>query len=178
VLPNHFIITSSVAAFVGLAGYSPYSPAKAALRNLHDTLRSELDLYNFGKHGPDAVDNERPPLIKIHTIFPGTILSPGLKRENETKPGVTEMLEADDPQMTPEQVAKATIRELEKGKHMVTVNWLGKIIHAAGSMLSVRDGGIIDTLLSSTIQLATPFVNWDLEGKVKRWAKDKGYPQH
>lgn len=173
-IPRHFVITSSVAAFVGLAGYSPYSPAKAALRNLHDSLRSELLLYNHAK--PEA--GKQIPEVKIHTIFPGTILSPGLDTENVTKHAVTKELEKSDPQQTPAEVASVTIAELEKGNQLITTQWLGMIMKSAGLMVSVRDNWLVDTILGSLMPIIVPFVNMDLEGTVKKWARDHGRPQH
>ncbi|TIA27580.1 NAD(P)-binding protein, partial [Aureobasidium pullulans] len=62
--PRHFIITSSVVAFVGLAGYTPYAPAKAALKSLADSLRMELNLYSGSRQS-----STHPSLaseVKIH----------------------------------------------------------------------------------------------------------------
>jgi len=172
-LPRHFLMTSSVAAFIGLAGYSPYSPAKAALRSLHDTLRSELNMYNHAKPKDNSV-----PDIEIHTIFPGSILSPGLERENVTKHGVTKLLEEDDVVQTPQEVARVTIAELEKGKHLITTQWLGMVMRAGGMMTSLKDSWLADTILPAVMQLIMPFIQMDLQGKVRKWAKDHGRPQH
>ena len=57
--------------------------------------------------------------VKIHTIFPGTILSPGLENENKTKPDITFILEESDPQQTPDQVAKNAIAGLENGGYLI-----------------------------------------------------------
>jgi len=172
-LQRHFLMTSSVAAFIGLAGYSPYSPAKAALRSLHDTLRSELNLYNHAKPTNNSV-----PDIEIHTIFPGSISSPGLQRENETKHGVTKLLEEDDVVQTPQEVARVTVAELEKGKHMITTQWLGMVMRAAGLMTSLKDSWLADTILPAVMQLIMPFIQMDLQRKVRKWARDHGRPEH
>jgi len=172
-LPRHFLMTSSVAAFIGLAGYSPYSPAKAALRNLHDTLRSELDLYNHAKPKDNSV-----PDIEIHTIFPGSIASPGLQRENETKHGVTKALEEDDVVQTPQEVARVTVAELEKGRHLITTQWLGMVMRAGGMMTSIKDNWLVDTILPAVMQLIMPFIQMDLQGKVRKWAQHHGRPEH
>ncbi|THZ19557.1 NAD(P)-binding protein [Aureobasidium pullulans] len=103
--PRHFIITSSVVAFVGLAGYTPYAPAKAALKSLADSLRMELNLYSGSRQSPTHPSPTSE--VKIHLVCPATILSPGYDAENETKHAVTKMLEEDDPKQTSEQVAEA-----------------------------------------------------------------------
>ncbi|EEY20791.1 3-ketodihydrosphingosine reductase tsc10 [Verticillium alfalfae VaMs.102] len=42
---KRFVMTSSVAAFCPIAGYSPYVPSKVVLRGLADALSQELHLY-------------------------------------------------------------------------------------------------------------------------------------
>ena len=64
---RHLIFTSSVVAFYPFVGYSPYSPAKAALRSLCDTLAQEVLLYSDSVH--------------LHTVFPAGIDTPGLANE-------------------------------------------------------------------------------------------------
>ncbi|RAL62334.1 hypothetical protein DID88_004900 [Monilinia fructigena] len=93
---RHLIFTSSVLAFYSVVGYTPYSPAKAAIKSLSDTLYQEVLAY------------PNPP--QIHTVFPGTIASPGLEIENQGKPEITHQLESTDPIQTPEEVARNAIR--------------------------------------------------------------------
>ncbi|KAL9081746.1 MAG: hypothetical protein Q9159_007079 [Coniocarpon cinnabarinum] len=133
---RHLIFTSSIAAFLSLAGYSPYTPAKAALRALHDQLASELNLYNgaFSKMPAPS-----PPQIKMHTIFPATIDSPGLVAENRTKHPVTKLLEEGDGVQQPTETAKNAIAGLEKGHALVTVSFTGAIVKSSAWMGSVRD---------------------------------------
>ena len=85
---RHLIFTSSVVAFYPVAGYALYAPSKAAIKSLSDTLAQEVLLYG---------DN-----VKVHTIFPGTISSPGIELENKTKPDITHILEESDPVQTPD----------------------------------------------------------------------------
>ncbi|KAI4179812.1 MAG: hypothetical protein L6R41_007630, partial [Letrouitia leprolyta] len=82
--PRHLIFTSSVIAFYPFTGYSPYAPAKSALRALTDTLSQELLLY--------PPTPARPAVIP-HCIFPATIFGQGYDEENKTKPGITLKLE-------------------------------------------------------------------------------------
>jgi 3-dehydrosphinganine reductase len=81
---------------MGLVGYSQYSPAKHAIKGLADCLRSELQLYG----------------ISVHAYFPGTILSPGYTRENETKPKLTVQIEGDGEKdgLSPAACAKGLLR--------------------------------------------------------------------
>ncbi|KAK3079393.1 hypothetical protein LTS18_004968, partial [Coniosporium uncinatum] len=170
-LPRHFVITSSVVSIVGLAGYSPYSPPKAALKNLSDCLRSELNLYS----GAIAKNGDTIPEVKVSTVIPGTILTPGLENENRTKHPVTLMLENDDPHQTEDEVAAAAISSLESGEYLIATQWLGKAIRVSGLGGSPRNGwGIVDALFGWVTNLVWLFVGPDMEKKVYKWGKTNG----
>lgn len=175
--PRHFIMTSSAVAFCGLAGYAPYAPGKAALRSLHDCLRSELAAYNGAHSAPGA---PKVPEVKIHTVFPGTILSPGLDLENTTKHALTAMLEEPDAgfAQTEDEVAAAAVRELEKGRSLVTTQVLGAAMRASGMQSSPRDRWLVDTLFGWITAVVWLFVSRDMEGKVWNWGKKNGAPKH
>ncbi|KAK3063442.1 3-dehydrosphinganine reductase, partial [Teratosphaeriaceae sp. CCFEE 6253] len=127
-LPRHFIITSSTTCFVGVAGYAPYSPPKAALRSLADTLRSELNLYNGYLRGHPGQGPAAE--VKIHCVVPGTITSPGLDHENSLKHPVTAALEDGDPAQTEDEVAAAAVKGLESGGYLITTQFLGHAMRA------------------------------------------------
>lgn len=169
---RHFVMTSSVGAFVGLAGYTLYAPAKAALRSLHDNLQSEVQLYNGGNKGKMVPD------VKVHIVFPGGILSPGYETENVTKHPVTKILEKDDPVQTEEQVAEAAVKGLERGGSFVATNWLGKVMAAASLQLSRRDRPVVDTMVSWVAGIVALFVIPDMEKKVYKYGQKHGAPQH
>lgn len=159
---RHFIFTSSVIAFYALTGYGTYGPAKAAMRNLSDTLRQEVLLY-----GED---------VKIHCIFPGSILSPGLDKENISKPGVTALMEETDPMQTPDEVAAVAIRGLERGHYSITVNWLGDIMRGLSWHGAPKSRWLWDTLVSLVSIIVAFFVSMDLDSKVRTWGKKHGHP--
>ncbi|KAM0284964.1 hypothetical protein ACHAQH_001653 [Verticillium albo-atrum] len=159
------VMTSSVAAFCPIAGYSPYVPSKVALRGLADSLSQELLLYP-----------ENP--VSLHVVFPGTITSPGLERENLTKPEITHQLEDLDPVQSPDQCAEAAIRGLERGDYFVTVAWLGFLMRVSLLGGSIRNSWVIDTL---TMMFVTPLV-WvvmlpDIMGKARKYGKTHGHPR-
>ena len=159
---RHLIFTSSVVAFFPVAGYAPYAPAKAAIKSLSDTLAQECLLY--GDH------------VKIHTIFPGTILSPGLENENKTKPGITFILEESDPEQTADQVAKNSIMGLENGEYLITVGLLGAAMRGCAWGGSARNNWITDTAMTWITSIAWGFIGRDLDGKVRGYAKKHGHP--
>ena len=149
-------------AFYPVAGYSPYSPSKAAIKNLSDALAQEVLLY--GDH------------VKVHTVFPGTILSPGNEVENKTKPGITFILEESDPEQTPDQVATKAISGLEKGEYLVTVGWLGAAMRGCAWGGSARNNWVTDTAMTWITSIVWPFVGMDLDGKVRKYGKEHGHP--
>ena len=156
---KHIIFTSSVLAFLPLTGYGPYTPTKVALRALSDTLSQELLLY-----APLAP-------IRTHTVFPGTIFTEGYEKENLIKPAITKKLEEADGGQTPEQVATASVRGLERGEELITTNGILGVAMKSGMLGgSRRNGwGIVDTVMSWLIMVIMVFVRRDLDGKVKAW---------
>ncbi|TKX22382.1 hypothetical protein C1H76_5490 [Elsinoe australis] len=182
---RHIIMTSSAAAFVGLAGYAPYSPCKAAMRNLADALRSEVNLYNGARRQsphPQLPSSSSPSHttrisdrdIQIHIVLPGTILSPGFEQENKVKHPVTRILEEDDPVQTEEQVALAAIRGLEQGKFMVTTQWLVGLLRAGMLGGSPRENVVVDTIVAWVVSLVWLFMGPDLERKVWEFGRKNG----
>lgn len=161
--PKHLVFTASMLALYALVGYSPYNPTKWALRGLADTLTQEAMLY------PDQP-------VKIHVIFPGSILSPGFEREQMTKPDVTLELEKDDPKLTPDQVAEKAIAGLEAGKHFITVGILGELLRYGVLGGSLRNNWLIDTLMAWFMAPVWFIVHLVMHGQIKGFAKKHGHP--
>lgn len=150
-------------SFYSIIGYSPYSPGKFALRALSDTLSQELQLY------PSSTP------VRIHTIYPGTIFSAGLESENRTKPRITKSLEEADGGQTPDEVAAASLKGLERGEESVVTTWLGMAMRAGSLGASKRNGwGIVDTLMSWVVSVVMVAVRRDMDGKVREWGKVHG----
>lgn len=157
------MFTSSVVAFYPVAGYGPYAPSKAAIKSLSDSLAQEVLLYGDS--------------VKIHTVFPGTILSPGHVTENQTKPDITHILEEADPKQTPDECAARSIAGLEKGQYLVTVSWLGSLMRACAWGGSVRNNWVVDTLETWVASIVWMFVGKDMDGKVLSYRKKHGHPR-
>ncbi|KAL8365975.1 hypothetical protein RB595_004654 [Gaeumannomyces hyphopodioides] len=161
--PRHLVFTASVVVFFALIGYAPYTPSKTALRGLADTLCQEALLY------PDHP-------VRVHVVAPGTILSPGFDREQRTKPDITLQLEKDDPRLTPDQVAAASIRGLERGDYFVTVGFLGELLRFANLGGSLRNNWLVDTIGAWLVAAVWFFVQWAIHGDIKAYAKKHGHP--
>lgn len=159
---RHLIFTATTLVFYPIVGYSPYSPCKAAMRSLCDTLSQEILLYSDS--------------VKIHTVFPGSIDSPGFAHENIGKPAITKVLEEPDPLQTPDAVASAAISGLEGGDYLITVNLLGSLMRACAWGGSLRNNWILDNILSCLVTFAWFFISADMNGKVRKYGKTHGHP--
>jgi 3-dehydrosphinganine reductase len=163
---------------VGVAGYAPYGPAKTALRGLCDSLRSEVLLYNGARRSSKTNKVTPAPFdVNIHCIFPGTIKTPGLEKENKTKHPVTHALEDSDPEQTELEAATAAVQGLESGNYFTATNWLGELMRISSLGGSPRDNILKDTLGQWLTSLVWLFVAPDLDSKVWSWGKKEGMPE-
>lgn len=176
--PRHFIITSSAVAFVGMLGYLPYAPAKAALRSLADGLRSEVQMYNAARRSKNHSSGVAPaPFdVNIHAIFPGSILSPGFDNENKTKHPITCELEASDPKQTELEAATSAMNGLEGGNFMTPTNWIVQLLRWGAMGSSQRNSIVIDTLGAWLATIVWLIMVPDLNSKVWGWGKKNGMP--
>jgi len=168
--PRHLIFTSSVVAFMPLAGYAPYNPAKAAMRTLADTLNQEVQVYNGArKHADPGPAAE----IKVHAIYPMGILSPGYENEEKLKPALTKKLEKDDKPQQPDELASIIIAELEAGKYIVTSALIGHIMKG-WAMAGSQRVGIMDYLYGWLGSIIVLFIAPDFMAKCFSWGKEIG----
>lgn len=173
---RHLIFTCSTLAFAPIAGYAPYSPAKAAMRSLSDTLSQELEIYNGAR--TFKTRNSAPAAdIKVHTVFPMGILSPGFDNEEKMKPELTKKLEEADKPQTPTEVASISIKALERGEYLITTTLLGHLMKASALGVSPRNAVVSDTLTSWASNLAFARVIPDLRKKAREWGRKYGMPK-
>lgn len=174
--PRHIIFTCSTLAFVPVAGYAAYSPAKAAMRSLSDTLSQEVEMYNGArtyktrKHAP-AAD------IKIHTVFPMGILSPGFDNEERTKPELTKILEEADKPQTPAEVASIAIKALERDEYLITTMFVGHLMKGTALGPSPRNNSVFDTMTSWLSNVVFLRVIPDLRRQAREWGQRNGMPK-
>ncbi|KAI4113710.1 MAG: hypothetical protein LQ338_008127 [Usnochroma carphineum] len=163
--PRHLIFTASLLSFFTLAGYAPYSPTKAALRSLSDTLSQEMNLYASPSR----------PAVRLHTIFSATIFTDSYEAENLVKSDLTKKLEEGDPGQTADEVAKRSIAGLERGEELVPTTFQTRLLMTSVLGGSIRNGwALLDTILSWVMSVVMVFVRMDMDSKVKRWRKEHG----
>jgi 3-dehydrosphinganine reductase len=114
--------------------------------------------------------------VKIHTVFPMGILSPGFDREQKLKPELTKKLEEADKPQTPAEVAQIAISALERGEYLITTMFVGNVMKGTALGPSPRNSIIGDTLLSWLSNLVFLQVIPDLRNKAFNWGKTNGLP--
>lgn len=98
------VLVSSGAGLVGLFGYTPYSPAKFAVRGLAESLRAEL----------------KPGGIHVALVYPPDTDTPQLQAENKTKPPETKLMTGAARTLTADQVAQAIVQGLRRKRWLIT----------------------------------------------------------
>ncbi|KIW81699.1 hypothetical protein Z517_04725 [Fonsecaea pedrosoi CBS 271.37] len=169
---RHLIFTCSVLALFPVAGYSPYSPCKAAMRALADSLNQEVEVYNGSRQNPSSGPVPDADM-KVHIVFPMGIISPGLDNENKIKPTLTMQLEKDDKPQQPEEIAKIVLRRLGAGDFMISTMFLGHLMRGCGMSGSVRSN-VMDIFWNWLGSIVIIFVAPDFISKCKNWGKQKG----
>jgi 3-dehydrosphinganine reductase len=90
---GHIAFVASVAAYIGLIGYTAYTPTKAAIVGLAETLKNELSPYK----------------IDISVIFPPDTETSTFERENKLKPDECKIISERGGLMQPEEIAEPFI---------------------------------------------------------------------
>ncbi len=127
---GHVINVSSAGGFVGLIGYATYCPAKFAVMGFSEVLRHEL----------------KPKGIKVSVVCPPDMDTPGLVTENKTKPEECKILSERGKLVKPEDVAKAVVDGVGKGKYYILPGESNYIFNMKrlfpGLVFSVMDGDL------------------------------------
>jgi len=169
---RHFIFTASVAAYWGVAGYSPYSPCKAAVRSLCDSVRQETLLYE-GAAKAQNITHFRP--IRLHMVTPGNIETPGFANENLIKHPVTAKLEEGETARSAHDVALDAVKGLERGDYLITTSFAGQAMRASAMAGSRRNGlGIVDFVFGAVANLAASFISPDMDRTIYKWGETHG----
>lgn len=113
-------LIGSAASLAGTYGYAAYTPSKCALQGLAETLSIEL----------------QPKGITVTFCLPPDTDTPMLAAEQPLRPAVTRRTAAGAPVLTPETVAKAMLRGIEKGRFLVLPSWQIRLLYLFGPWIS------------------------------------------
>ena len=166
---RHLIFTGSFVSFYSFAGFTPYSPSKAAIRALSDSLSQEMNLYAAAR--PDL------PRVRVHTVFPATMPTQSLEDENRVKTDLTKSLEEGDQILPPQECARRAIAGLEGGEELIATSTIIRLVMTSVLGGSVRGGfwkGLVNTLLGWVVMVIMVFIRWDMDSKVRKWGRDHG----
>lgn len=138
---GHIVNFSSVAGFYGIYGFAAYSAAKYAITGLTEVLRQEL----------------KPHGIAVSVVFPPTTRTPGLERENRLKPLETKLIEGQSKERSPEEVAEAVLRGIERRTRYIVPGADTKlyflVAHLPPRLVSVFEYWLIDRMIAKGRQI-------------------------
>ncbi len=109
---------SSMAGFIGVFGYTDYAASKFAVIGFSEALRSEL----------------KPHGIRVSVLCPPDTETPGFEMENKTKPAETKAVSSSAKLLQPDDVARALIKGVKKGRFLIHCHVEGRVIHLAKSL--------------------------------------------
>jgi len=128
---GYIVNISSMAGYLGVFGYSAYGASKYAIRGFSDVLRAEMKPHGIG----------------VSLVFPPDTETPQLAYEEQFKPDETKALTESGGRMSPEEVARAIVKGIEKGRYLILPGGENKIFYhlnnlLGGTVFSVMDGMI------------------------------------
>jgi 3-dehydrosphinganine reductase len=129
---GHVLLVSSIAALVGVYGYSAYAPSKYAVRGLAETLRPEC----------------RACGVIVACAYPPDTDTPGLERENKHKPEATRRISGKIRPRSADVVADAMIRGIERNHLVVTAD--------ASTAALARTSALVAPLLNKFLDRHVP----------------------
>jgi 3-dehydrosphinganine reductase len=115
-------LVSSMLGFMSMYGYGAYSASKFAIVGFAQALRQELTLEG----------------VRVTVFYPPTTKTPGLDKENESKPPVVWALEADNgwnKTYEAEEVADGLLASIKKGKFEGVIGADSWFIHTVNRVL-------------------------------------------
>ena len=110
---GHIVNISSLAAVIGIYGYTAYAPSKYAVRGFSRCLRAEL-----ASHG-----------INVSVVLPPDTDTPQLEFEHTLLPETTRKINQNGGILSPEKVADATIKGIARKKFTIIPGLEGKILY-------------------------------------------------
>jgi len=114
---GYVVNISSLAALIGIYGYTAYAPSKYAVRGFSRCLRSELKAYG----------------IDVSVVFPSDTDTPQLAFEHSLIPDITKKINETGGVMKPEKVAEIIMRGLRRRKFTIVPGLEGNILYGLSS---------------------------------------------
>ena len=110
---GYVVNISSLAAVIGIYGYSAYAPSKYAVRGFSRCIRPELKSYG----------------IDVSVVLPPDTDTPQLEFEHSLLPDITREINKNGGVLSPEKVASDIIKGMRKKKFTIIPGIEGKILY-------------------------------------------------
>ncbi|MDO9546573.1 MAG: SDR family oxidoreductase [Pelolinea sp.] len=110
---GYIVNISSLAAVIGIYGYSAYAPSKYAVRGFSRCIRAELKSYG----------------IDVSVVLPPDTDTPQLEFERTLLPEITHEINKKGGVLSPEKVAADIIKGMRKKKFTIIPGLEGKILY-------------------------------------------------
>lgn len=114
---GHLVYIASVAALLGVPGYTAYAPAKWAMRGFADSLR-----YEAAPHG-----------IAVSVAYPPDTDTPGFATENQTKPPATIAVSGSRP-ANPARIATTILEGIAARRADIALDTNGRTLLRLGGL--------------------------------------------
>jgi len=128
---GHIVNISSAAGYLAPFGYLDYVPTKYAVRGFSDALRLEL----------------KPLGIRVSVVFPPDTDTPGLNRENATKPYET-LAAFSTKVVSADSVADETMKGLRRGQYTILPGFENKLYYSLVFLMGNAIYPIMDFMLA------------------------------
>jgi 3-dehydrosphinganine reductase len=135
---GHIVNISSVAGFLGIFGYSAYTPSKFAVYGFSDVLRAEMRRYN----------------VRVSVVFPPDTDTPQLAYEAPLKPAETKALAGNSQMVQPEVVARAIVRGIERRQYLIIPGVDNQLFYWLNGVLCGWRYPVLDFLLAQSLRAA------------------------
>lgn len=116
---GHLVLISSTAGIIGVPGYAGYAATKFAIRGFADSLRYEVESLG----------------VRVTVLYPPDTDTPGFAAENLRKPPETAAISRRITPVSPQQVARALVRGIERNRREVTVDTATRTLRRFGAVL-------------------------------------------
>jgi len=110
---GHIAMVSSMGGFVGVYGYSAYSPSKFGVMGLAEVLRCELKPHGIG----------------VTVLCPPNVDTPGYAREIGIEPAETAAINGSVRAVPPRSMASVLVSAVEKGKFLVVPGLMNGLLY-------------------------------------------------
>jgi 3-dehydrosphinganine reductase len=116
---GYVVNISSLAALIGIYGYTAYAPSKYAVRGFSRCLRSEMKAYG----------------IDVSVVFPPDTDTPQLAFEHSIIPDITRKINENGGVMSAENVAQIIMRGIRRRKFTIVPGIEGKLLYGLSSII-------------------------------------------